>query len=124
VTQRVWLHLRKSLNDLARQPGDAVERKVPGDRATLVFARPEDFALLTLQVAGVLDRRFDTRLIDRSRCRIAFERHAVGDQARETNLRLSKTLAGWDAIAGRNSNERAIEMLKIPFEPDPAGFER
>ena len=65
VTQRVRPYLRQPLDDLLRQAGNALERKIRRNSPPLVLPRALDLALLAPKIARVLDRRLDRRDVDR-----------------------------------------------------------
>ena len=65
LTERVRLHLTQSLNDFARQTGNAIEREVRWNASALISLRTLDFAHLAAQVAFVLERRFDAGDVER-----------------------------------------------------------
>ena len=64
LSQRPWPDLAETFYDLSRQPRHASVLEVHRDRPGLLPPTPLGRLLLALEIAGVLELRFDTRDID------------------------------------------------------------
>src|ERR1035437_6883050 len=117
MTKRVGTHLRKTLDNLTRQSGHAVEWKIARNPPPLVATRTLDLAVLPPQVTGVLHGRLDARNIARGARgagAIDVKRpQPIRQHLFETRLRLTEQLARGHAITRRRPHERLVQCSQI-----------
>src|SRR4029077_3395757 len=125
LPERVGLHLRQALHDLARQSRDTVERKIQRNAPPLVSPRPLDLTFLPTKIASVLDRRLGARDVERDRRGISLEpRNPIRrEQLGEMNLRLPEQLTGGDAVPRVGFDGRLVERFQIARKTIPPAFE-
>jgi hypothetical protein len=124
MSQGVRLHLREPLDDLSRQPWDALIWERHRNPTALFALSPFDLACLPSQVPGELDLSLEARDVDSAACWIGLEMdRAACHQCFKPHLGLTKQAARDDAVTGTRPNKRAVEHLAIALEPPLAVHE-
>lgn len=96
MAERIGTDLREPLNHFMREPRHPLEREILRDSASLVSTGALDLAFLPAEIAGVLDRSFSARNVERAVLGVELEpwEPSMIDQIRESDFRLPEQLAG------------------------------
>jgi len=93
MSEGVRPDLRKSLDNLLRQPWNAIKRKLRGNSSALVLPSTFDLGFLPAQIPFVLHGRLNTRDIDIKEILIDIQNDSLlGDERGETDLRAPERL--------------------------------